>query len=135
MRISSKSFVLVSLFGIVSSVLIAQDASADREEEPTPQLQTLPSSSVEFSRPKVIADLTAKPTIAGRFDCGEDGSIYTFIDGYAPNSTGTTPKERLALLEFIRTEVSRIFHGGWRQRTGIFLYRNRFMSVTAVSMY
>jgi hypothetical protein len=56
------------------------------------------NSSLEFSRPKIIADLNARPTIAGRFDCSDDGSIYTFIDGYAPNNSGPTPKERLALL-------------------------------------
>jgi hypothetical protein len=36
--------------------------------------------------------LDVAPRIVGRLDCGDDGSIYTLIDGYALNS------ERLALL-------------------------------------
>lgn len=53
--------------------------------------------AIEFSKPKIVEDLNAGSMIAGRFDCSNDGSIYTLIDGYALN-IGTALNERLALL-------------------------------------
>ena len=54
-------------------------------------------STLHFSRPVIVANLNAQPTVAGRFDCDDNGNVYTFIDGYAPNA-GSTPTERLSLL-------------------------------------
>jgi hypothetical protein len=53
--------------------------------------------TLEFSKPKIVEDLNAGAMIAGRFDCSDDGSVYTLIDGYALNG-GTTLNERLALV-------------------------------------
>jgi hypothetical protein len=55
------------------------------------------SATLEFAAPKSVEDLAPSPMVVGRFDCGNDGTIYTFIDGYALND-GATPHDRVALL-------------------------------------
>jgi hypothetical protein len=77
----------------VGTCCYAQDAVAPKPSE----IPTVASSvaALEFSKPKVVEDLDAGPSVAGRFDCSNDGSIYALINGYALNR-GTN--ERLALL-------------------------------------
>lgn len=53
------------------------------------------TTTPKFSRPQVVSDLNPRPTIAGRFDCSRNGTIYALVDGYIPNSGAA---ERMALL-------------------------------------
>lgn len=80
--------------GVGSFAAVAQVKVEPERNVPATQTSV---PSMRFSRPQVIGDINPRPTIAGRFDCDKDGTIYTFIDGYTPN-TGSTPTARLALL-------------------------------------
>jgi hypothetical protein len=95
MRIAQYVALLFLSAGVCAT---AQDPAAG---EPTAVLNVLPQStsvaSLKFSSPSPVVDLDGTPTDWGRFDCSEDGSIYTVIDGYALNS-GANPNGRLALV-------------------------------------
>lgn len=60
----------------------------------TPGAITIP----RFSRPQVVADLGPRPTIAGRFGCSRNGTIYAFVDGYIPKANHSGATDRMALL-------------------------------------
>src|SRR5271156_5406006 len=71
----------------------AQDLGAEKDSE-APKSAVV---SLEFSQPKAVQDLTAAPMVVGRFDCSDDGDIYTLIDGYAVNRESAA-NNTLALL-------------------------------------
>jgi hypothetical protein len=52
-------------------------------------------AALEFSKPKAVEGLGPGSMIAGRFDCGEDGSIYTLVAGDAPEGD---PESHVSLL-------------------------------------
>jgi hypothetical protein len=73
-------------------VLICLLAGACSQAQDKEAGKATAAPKLEFSNPRAVEDLDVAPMIVGRLDCGDDGSIYTLIDGYALNS------ERLALL-------------------------------------
>jgi hypothetical protein len=80
---------------LVGGCATAQD-SATGNPDALSKISPKSTGVVELAQPKDVADLSEKPSIAGRVDCSEDGSIYTFIDGYAPNRA-PNPNDRRAI--------------------------------------
>jgi hypothetical protein len=95
MKMSSYLVLVCILVGLRS---IAQQTETSKANQ-QPELTQTPAgvAALEFSKPKAVSDLVSQPIIVGRFDCSDDGSIITLIDGYALSS-GTTPAARIALL-------------------------------------
>jgi hypothetical protein len=76
----------------VGACSIAQDGPAGYVNG-LPALTPRPAAAeLQFSKPIVIEDLNAAPSLIGKLPCGEDGSVYSLVDGYALSN------ERLALL-------------------------------------
>lgn len=73
-------------------VLTCLLAGACSQAQDTDARKPSAAPKLEFSNPRAVEDLDVALMIVGRLDCGDDGSIYTLIDGHALNS------ERLALL-------------------------------------
>ena len=75
----------------VAQYAVGQPSAAAVSSEPgRPNLATL-----EFSKPKSVEGVGPGSMIAGRFECGEDGSIYALMAGDAPKGD---PDSHVALM-------------------------------------
>jgi hypothetical protein len=74
------------------SVLLCLLAGAGAHAHGAPAGNPNAPPKLAYSNAKTVEDLDVAPMIAERLDCGDDGSIYTLMDGYALSS------ERPALL-------------------------------------
>jgi len=76
---------------------LAVSACAIAQDRPAGYINGLPrpaAAELQFSKPTIIQDLAVAPSLIGKLPCGEDGSIYSLVDGYGLSN------ERLALLAF-----------------------------------
>jgi len=55
--------------------------------------KVVPTASFEFSKPQAIANVGADAMLAGRFDCGSNGSVYALVQGKVSGSNADPERQ------------------------------------------